>query len=74
MAAIDDIRVELGKINAKTTEIASDIDELIAGIKPGMSDVEAQEVVDGLRGISKTLEGVAAKYPAPQIIPPTEPA
>lgn len=70
MAAIDQVREELGVINGVTTEIASDIDELIANsVKPGMTDAEAAEVVEALKGVSTTLKGVAAKYPAP---PPPE--
>jgi methyl-accepting chemotaxis protein len=70
MAAMDDIRLELGKINAQTTEIASDIDELIAKVGAGMTEAEVTEVIDGLKGISSTLEGVAAKYPVPPVEPP----
>lgn len=67
MAAIDDVRAELGKINATTNEIAADIDELITkiGQPGGMSEAEAQEVVESLKGVSTTLQGVAAKYPVP---------
>lgn len=71
MAAMDDIRLELGKINSQTTEIAGDIDELIAKVGTAMTEAEVQEVITGLKGISTTLEGVAAKYPAPPVTPPT---
>lgn len=69
MSAFDDIKKELGTINETTNEIASDIDELITKIGTGMTDAQAQEVVTDLQGISTTLKGVAAKYPAP---PPPE--
>ena len=68
MAAIDDIRKELGVINGVTNEIAADIDELITKIGTGMTDAEAQEVVAGLKEVSATLTGVAAKYP---VVTPT---
>lgn len=70
MAAFEDIKKELGVINETTSEIASDIDELITKIGTGMTDAQAQEVVTDLQGISTTLKGVAAKYPAPT--PPPE--
>lgn len=72
MAAFDDVKLELGAINGTTTEIATDIDELIKLIATpgGMSEAQAQEVLADLKGISTTLKGVAAKYP----VPPSEPA
>lgn len=67
MAAFEDLKTVLGEINGTTNEIAADLDEVIAKLNQpgGLTEAQAQEIVDDLRRHSDTLKGVAAKYPAP---------
>lgn len=74
MAAFDDLKAELGVINGTTNEIAADLDEVIAKLNNpgGLTEAQAQEIVNDLRSTSTTLKGIATKYPAVVTPPPPE--
>jgi ABC-type transporter Mla subunit MlaD len=61
MSKLDDITAQLDAIDAQTNEIAADIDKLLATPLAGLTDAEAQAVVDRLAAHSETLKGIAAK-------------
>jgi hypothetical protein len=61
MALIDDLRTELATINTTTTELASDIDDLLLRIgEPGSTVTQAD--VDQLRTLSAALRSTADKH------------
>jgi hypothetical protein len=66
MATFDELKTELVSLNATTTELASDIDDLIAKVEGNTNKVltvaEANEILDGLRATSQGLKAVAARW------------
>ena len=65
MTQIDDMRSVLGRINAATTELASDVTEMLNILKNNPTPAQIQEVIDGMSTVAATLENTAAQYPAP---------
>lgn len=68
MSFAEDVRTQLGQINALTSEIASDQADLIARLQANPTDAERQEILDALSAHTATLESVAAGYTP---VPPT---
>jgi len=61
MSKLDEITAQLDAIDTQTNEIAADIDKLIAGGLVGLSEAEAQAVIDRLTTTADTLRTIAAK-------------
>ncbi len=60
MSALDDIKADLARINAATTDIADDIKALKDKIGTGLSDAEVAALKSDLDDIATKLEAVAA--------------
>jgi len=66
MAKADEMLADLQEANATTTEIADDLDALLAKqAAGGLSPEEATAVDDQIKALGVKLRGVAAKYPVP---------
>ena len=63
MAAVDDLKAILVRIDTATTNIAQDITDIKAKIGTGMTDAEVQEVKDGLEAAAGRLEALDAENP-----------
>lgn len=61
MSKLEEITAQLDAIDAQTNEIAADIDKLLATPLTGLTEAEAQAVVDRLSAHAETLRGIAAK-------------
>lgn len=75
MAAVDDMRAELGAINEATNEIASDVEALINRVPEsgGLSAADAQAIRGEMAAVKDKLKGVAAQYPVVVVEPPPPP-
>lgn len=60
MAASQEIRDAMGRIDAATNTIATRLQTLADQIKAGMTPAEVQEVVTGLQAEATKLEGLGA--------------
>ena len=70
MGLMEDLRAELGQINATTNELAADVDEMIVLIGQGtLTPADQQELRDGLTTLKTSLQSVASKWPTPPPIP-----
>ena len=66
MAAVDDLKAILVRIDKATTDIAEDIATIKAKIVPGMSEAEVAEVQAGLEAAAARLEALDAENPEGQ--------
>jgi hypothetical protein len=63
MAAVDDLKAILGRIDTATTNIAADLTAIKAKIGTGMSDADVAEVTAGLEAAASRLEALDAENP-----------
>ncbi len=63
MAAVDDLKAILTRIDTATTNIAADITAIKAKIGTGMSDADVKTVQDGLEAAAARLEALDAENP-----------
>lgn len=63
MAAVDDLKAILGRIDTATTNIAADLTAIKAKIGTGMSDADVAEVTAGLEAAAEKLEALDAENP-----------
>ena len=66
MAAVDDLKAILARIDTATTNIAADISAIKAKIGTGMSDADVAEVQAGLEAAAARLEALDAENPEGQ--------
>jgi len=63
MAAVDDLKAILARIDTATTNIAQDIQDIKAKIGTGMTDAEVADVKAGLEAAAGRLEALDAENP-----------
>ena len=63
MAAVDDLKAILTRVDTATTNIAADIQAIKAKIGTGMTDAEVAEVQAGLEAAASRLEALDAENP-----------
>ncbi len=63
MAAVDDLKAILTRIDTATTNIAADLTAIKAKIGTGMSDADVAEVTAGLEAAAARLEALDAENP-----------
>jgi hypothetical protein len=63
MAAVDDLKAILARIDTATTNIAQDITDIKAKIGTGMTDAEVADVQAGLEAAASKLEALDAENP-----------
>ena len=63
MAAVDDLKAILARIDTATTNIAADLTAIKAKIGTGMSDADVAEVTAGLEAAAARLEALDAENP-----------
>ncbi len=63
MAAVDDLKAVLGRIDTATTNIAADIRVIKDSIKPGMTEAEVAEVQALAEASAARLEALDAENP-----------
>ncbi len=63
MAAVDDLKAILTRIDTATTNIAADITAIKAKIGTGMSDADVKTVQAGLEAAAGRLEALDAENP-----------
>ena len=63
MAAVDDLKAILARIDTATTNIAQDITDIKAKIGTSMTDAEVAEVQAGLEAAASKLEALDAENP-----------
>jgi hypothetical protein len=63
MAAVDDLKAILARIDTATSNIAQDIQDIKAKIGTGMTDAEVAEVQAGLEAAAAKLEALDAQNP-----------
>ncbi len=66
MAAVDDLKAILTRIDTATTNIAADLTAIKAKIGTGMSDADVAEVTAGLEAAAARLEALDAENPEGQ--------
>ena len=66
MAAVDDLKAILGRIDTATTNIAADLTAIKAKIGTGMSEADVAEVTAGLEAAAARLESLDAENPEGQ--------
>lgn len=66
MAAVDDLKAILARIDTATTNIAADLTAIKAKIGTGMTDAEVAEVQAGLEAAASRLEALDAENPEGQ--------
>ena len=63
MAAVDDLKAILSRIDTATTNIAQDIQDIKAKIGTGMTPSEVADVQAGLEAVAGKLEALDAENP-----------
>ncbi len=66
MAAVDDLKAILVRIDTATNDIAADLKAIKAKIGTGMSDADVAEVTAGLEAAAQKLESLDAENPEGQ--------
>lgn len=66
MAAVDDLKAILARIDTATTNIAADLKAIKDKIGTGMSDADVAEVQAGLEAAAARLEALDAENPEGQ--------